>query len=308
MDELSQLDWLKEAQQIFSSQLASDSVAHAQLLGLEAGYGAELLLNHFASLALCDKPSRGRPCGFCRACHLVEANNHPDLHIVKPDGQQIKVDQIRHLCHSLVTTAQQGGRRVAIIYHSEKMNIAAANALLKTLEEPGDDTLLLLQTDTPSLLMPTISSRCQKINVHIPSKQQINVWLQANSQIKSDMSWCMPIVGGPLELIQALNSGYYQLLLGYRKAWSDSIQQGHLHSQLLEISEQEIVDVLNVYYLVLRQLVLQSKFADALHQAQIINLANEVMETRQRLSMMNNVNPAALCQQLMLKYRHIANG
>ncbi|RYV01293.1 DNA polymerase III subunit delta' [Shewanella sp. OPT22] len=307
MVKLNQLPWLSSASTIFAKQLSEDTMPHAQLLGIEHGYGAELLLEHLSNLALCNKPINGEACSFCHSCQLTAAGTHPDLHIIKPDGQQIKVDQIRQLCRALANTSQQGGKRIAVIYECEKMNVAAANALLKTLEEPGRDTLLLLQTSSPSLLMATISSRCQEIAVHLPSKDDLHVWLQQNSQVSGDMTWAMPIVGGPLNLIESVTSGYYQTLLSYRKDWSQSLMEGHLCTSFLDIDEKEIVDILDVLYLVLRQFVIQKKYADPLLQANIIKLASEVMTKRQRLTLMSNVSAPGLCQQIILKYRHLTN-
>ena len=307
MVKLNQLPWLTSASEIFAKQLSEDAMPHAQLLGIEYGYGAELLLHHFSCLALCDKPINDEACRFCHSCQLTAAGTHPDLHIVKPDGQQIKVDQIRELCSSLANTSQQGGKRIAVIYDCEKMNVAAANALLKTLEEPGKDTLLLLQTSSPNLLMATISSRCQKVAVHLPSKDELNNWLKQNSEVTGDTTWAVPLVGGPLNLIESIASGQYQTLLKYRKDWSQSLMEGHLCTSFLDIDEKEIVDILDVLYLVLRQFVIQRKYADPLLQANIIKLASEVMTIRQRLTLMSNVNAPGLCQQIMLKYRHLTN-
>lgn len=305
MVELDQLPWLKAAINIFLQQMNNNSIPHAQLLGIEHGYGANLLLEHFAKLALCDKPVNTKPCSVCHSCQLTKAGTHPDLHIIKPDGQQIKVDQIRQLCSVLANTSQQGGRRVAIIINCEKMNLAAANALLKTLEEPGKDTLLLLQTSAPGLLMATISSRCQKIAVTLPSKDEMKTWLQRHSNVTGNTTWALPLVGGPLNLIECIASGRYQTLLGYRKGWNQSLMKGHLCTSFLGINEKEIVDVLDVLYLVLRQFVIQKRYSDPLLQANIIKLASEVMTIRQKLSLMSNVNALGLCQQIMLKYRHL---
>ncbi len=307
MVKLDQLPWLDSATRIFLQQLENDSIPHAQLLGVEHGYGADLLLEYFAGLALCTKVIRNEPCGFCHSCQLTAANTHPDFYTIKPDGQQIKVDQIRQLCSSLANTSQQGGRRVAIIYDCEKMNVAAANALLKTLEEPGKDILLLLQTSSPSLLMATISSRCHKIAVTIPVKEDVNTWLKQHSDVTGDTTWAIPLVGGPLNLIECTSTDRYQALLTYRKDWGQSLIEGHLCTRFLDIGEKEIVDVLDVLYLVLRQFVIQKKFADPLLQTSIIKLASEVMVIRQKLSLMSNVNAPGLCQQIMLKYRHLTN-
>ncbi|MCL1077347.1 DNA polymerase III subunit delta' [Parashewanella spongiae] len=307
MVKLNELPWLDEAKHIFSRQLEKKSVSHAQLLSLEKGYGAKQLLGSLAQLTFCERPTQFTPCGLCKSCTLVESGNHPDFHQIVPDGNQIKVDQIRELCGDLTETAQQGGWRIAIIYSCEKLNKSAANALLKTLEEPGKQTLLLLQTESFGLLMPTITSRCQNILVKKPSKSQINDWLISQSPEYKGTNWCIPIVGGPLGLIESISSGHYNKLLNYRNNWSQSLSAGHLCASFLTVDEQTIVDVLDVLYLVFRQFILQNKFNDALLQAEVVKLAAEVMHMRQRLSLMSNINAPALCQQFILKYRHLVN-
>ena len=160
---LSQLPWLHTPFERFAQLCNQNHHSHAQLLPVDEALGGYQLANEMAQMALCLNKTPEGACQQCKSCLLYQAGNHPDVHWVRKDGAQIKVDQIRELCQSLLHTAQQGGARVAVIENSERMNTAAANALLKTLEEPGDNTLLILQTDTPASLLPTITSRCQKI-------------------------------------------------------------------------------------------------------------------------------------------------
>ncbi|MBO6226629.1 MAG: DNA polymerase III subunit, partial [Shewanella sp.] len=151
-----QLPWLEGPRQAFLAQLTRQKMPHAQLVGIDSAYGGELLSVFMARAAMCLQPTPAGACGFCKSCQLFDAGNHPDFYHIAADGNQIKVDQIRELCTRLTATAQQSGMRVAIIHHSERLNSAAANALLKTLEEPGKDTLLILQSDTPARLMATV--------------------------------------------------------------------------------------------------------------------------------------------------------
>lgn len=305
-----QLPWLEAPRQAFLAQLTRQKIPHAQLVGIDSAYGGELLAVFMARAAMCLQPTRVGACGFCKYCQLFDAGNHPDFYHIAADGNQIKVDQIRELCTRLTATAQQNGRRIALIHHSERLNSAAANALLKTLEEPGKDTLLILQSDTPARLMATVSSRCQRIPFVVPSREIIKNWLAQQCDIQEDVTWCLSVVGGPLKLAESLLSdgaqqSRYQSLLQFRKDWAQSLSSGHLCASLLMISEQQIIDVLKVLYLLMRQVLLKNSHQDAFIQAQIGNLAAKIMGMCHSLSTMPSVNYLALCQSYVLEYREI---
>ncbi|MDP5145339.1 DNA polymerase III subunit delta' [Shewanella sp. ULN5] len=310
---LTQLPWLLTPFERFARLCYRNEHSHAQLIPVDVALGGIQLAGEMAQMALCMDRTPVGACGKCKACLLFKAGNHPDLHWIRSDGSQIKVDQIRELCQSLIHTAQQSGARVAVIEHSERMNIAAANALLKTLEEPGNNTLLLLQTDTPANLLPTITSRCQKIAFITPTRNDIISWLaqqdllpQADAQgNRHDVTWCLGVVGGPIKLAESLTSKHYQQLLDYRQDWSASLQSGHLQNSLLKLSEQQIIDALKVLYLYLRQYVLKSNKLNPLIQARVIGLAGDVMHMSHKLTTMANVNTQALCQNYVLQFRHV---
>lgn len=118
---------------------------------------------HFAHFLLCKETNS--PCGQCHGCHLFNANSHPDFLLIEAEqaGQMIKIDQIRDLIQFVNETALQSGLRIIIIHPADAMNINAANALLKTLEEPAPHTLIILISDQSLRLPITITSRCQKI-------------------------------------------------------------------------------------------------------------------------------------------------
>jgi len=103
-------------------------------------------------------------CGHCRSCRKIDAGNHPDIKIVEPDGQQIKVDQIRELQKDLHYRPFEGKKRVFIIDEADRMGLSAGNSLLKTLEEPPRDSILILVTANFHALLSTVVSRCQRLN------------------------------------------------------------------------------------------------------------------------------------------------
>jgi DNA polymerase-3 subunit delta' len=110
---------------------------------------------------------------------LLKAGSHPDNYILEPEeaDKAIKVDQVRELVGFVVQTAQMGGRKVVLIEPAESMNVNAANALLKSLEEPSGDTVLLLVSHQTSRLLPTIKSRCQQQACPLPSEAMSLAWL-----------------------------------------------------------------------------------------------------------------------------------
>lgn len=153
--------------------------AHAYLLHGPAGIGKRALAERLMASLLCQHPGPSNACGECKSCLLLKAGSHPDNYVLEPEeaDKAIKVDQVRDLVSFIVQTAQLGGRKVVLIEPVESMNINAANALLKSLEEPSGDTVLLLVSHQPSRLLPTIKSRCVQQACPLPSEAMSMQWL-----------------------------------------------------------------------------------------------------------------------------------
>ncbi|MCQ4267192.1 DNA polymerase III subunit delta' [Pseudomonas stutzeri] len=153
--------------------------AHAYLLHGPRGIGKRLLAEQFAASLLCQNPSAAGACGRCKACQLLAAHTHPDYYVLEPEDvdKAIRVDQVRDLVGFVTQTAQLGGRKMVLLEPVEAMNLNAANALLKSLEEPSGETILLLVSHQPSRLLPTIKSRCVQQACPLPSRQQSLEWL-----------------------------------------------------------------------------------------------------------------------------------
>jgi DNA polymerase-3 subunit delta' len=178
-----------------------DALPHALLLCGPAGLGKREFVRRFILGLLCERSSDGVACGECRSCKLLAAGSHPDLVTLglglRKDGVQrseIVVDQIRELSARLAMSSQFGGWQVAIIDPADGMNAAAANALLKTLEEPSAQTMLLLLADAPWRLPQTIRSRCQRVEFQLPAQDDAMAWLQA--QGVADAAAALTATGG----------------------------------------------------------------------------------------------------------------
>ena len=158
----------------------NNQLAHAYLIAGSAGLGLQLFAVKLAHLLLCVHPEAGRTCNECRQCRLIAKNQHPDLHRVRPEGtsRAVKVNQIREASEFLSMTSHAGGPKIVIIEQSHQMNPSAANALLKTLEEPNPDSYLLLVTESASAVMATIKSRCQRLQFETPRFEDSLEWLR----------------------------------------------------------------------------------------------------------------------------------
>ena len=177
--------WHVELWSRLQARRQRNALPHALLLCGPQGLGKRDFLRRFVRGLLCQHPDNGDACGNCRSCLLFDAGTHPDYVALsfglRKDGvqrQDIVVDQIRELSARLATASQFGGWQIASIDPADAMNTAAANALLKTLEEPATQTMLILVADAPWRMPATIRSRCQRMDFQLPQREESLAWLQ----------------------------------------------------------------------------------------------------------------------------------
>lgn len=173
--------WQQSQWQKVQQQLQADKLPHALLLKGPEGLGKQGFAVQLANSLLCQvRDNEGHACGQCAACHLLAAETHPDLFVLQAEerGKAIKVDSVRQLSVKLNLTSQYGGFKVAIIFDAHDMNINASNSLLKTLEEPASDAVLILVSSNPQKLPVTVRSRCQAINFTVPDSTTSSSWLK----------------------------------------------------------------------------------------------------------------------------------
>lgn len=151
--------------QMLQQRLNKQCLPHALLLIGQNHSEMTEFARAFAKLVLCEQARDSEACNNCHACHLMNANSHPDFLCIEPapKKQTIGVDQIREMVEQVAETPLQGRYRVVVIHPASAMNINAANALLKTLEEPAPNTLIMLVSDESLRLSQTILSRCQRV-------------------------------------------------------------------------------------------------------------------------------------------------
>lgn len=176
---MSHLPWLAAEQAALNASIAEDRLGHAPMILGSAGVGKRELARWLATRLLCLAPVDGQACGACASCRLIPEGTHPDFFRLEPDEgkTEIRVDQVRAFIDSVTLTPSIGDYRVGLIEPADRMNRNAANALLKTLEEPSHGVWLVLVTDRPDRLPVTIRSRCQVRQVPVPSPAEAESWL-----------------------------------------------------------------------------------------------------------------------------------
>jgi DNA polymerase III subunit delta' len=173
--------WLHPAREQLLAAVNQDRVAHALLVQDAPGAGGAQLAGWLAQRLLCVAPTSQGPCGACTACRSVAEDRHPDFTRIGllEESKQIRVEQVRELAAHLALASHQGGFKVALIDPADALNWNAANALLKTLEEPPARTVLILVAQQPSRLPATLLSRCQRVRIRVPGRGPALQWLQS---------------------------------------------------------------------------------------------------------------------------------
>ena len=181
-DRYQYLPWQEAQWRQLQQSALQGRLPHALLLCGASGLGKEHFAFSFAQSSLCaDRDADGQACGKCRHCRLVSSGHHPDFQWVRPEegskSGDIKIETIRHFTDRASLTAHSADYKVIVIQPAHRMNSAAANSLLKTLEEPTPRTIILLLTDQPARLLPTIRSRCQTLLFRPPERGEALSWL-----------------------------------------------------------------------------------------------------------------------------------
>jgi DNA polymerase-3 subunit delta' len=226
------LPWQQSQWHALSERKTQERLPHALLLHGTAGVGKGHLARLLALSLLCENLQQELPCNNCHACQMFAAGSHPDFFLASTaygmndqtddDGEsksrkakkptapskQIKVDCIRDLIHFSTHSAHQSGKRVAIIEPAELLNHNAANALLKTLEEPGEGLFIILVSHQPSRLLPTLRSRCQALLCQTPDHAQSLEWLRHHISPERAETALAFSHAAPLKALAAVHADY----------------------------------------------------------------------------------------------------
>ena len=215
---------------LLKHHVATGELRHAYLLTGSQGVGRRTLALRFSQAINClQPPAPGEPCLTCRPCMQIEKMQHPDLHLLQAEqlGGTLKVDQVRELQRSLSRTPYEAHYQIAWLLRFEEAHISAANALLKTLEEPGSKVILLLTAESVERVIPTIASRCEILRLQPLPSHVLSQALSENWGIPPDEAALFAALSGG-------RPGYAHYLyqnpseLDQRNTWLDE------HARMLE--------------------------------------------------------------------------
>ena len=194
-----------------------EKLHHGLLLAGVPGIGKGIFARHLAASLLCESELATRACGVCQSCKWMQQLGHPDLRVIMPEDQdplfvasgskkpsrEIRIDQVRALASFMAVSSHRGGWRIVIIDPAEAMNSITANGLLKTLEEPGPQTLIILSCGHADRLPATIRSRCRLVPLASPPASEAIEWLLANgAEDKAAAHQALRAAGSPMHALQ----------------------------------------------------------------------------------------------------------
>lgn len=284
------LPWHQEVWAQVRGQILADRLPHAILLQGLPGSGRRQFADALCAFLLCQSAEQ-KPCGHCRQCQLYVSGNHPDVLILEPEdnGKSIKIDQVRRLGQFVGQTSNQANAtKLIVLRPAEALGQAAANSLLKNLEEPPGKTLFMLIAEPGTALLPTIRSRCQAIALPAADETQAMDWLHQHSSASAeDLRSALQLAPGcPITALVLLEQGI--------PAWRTGLE-----AQLAELADRRV------------SAVALAKLASAQPAVRAIHLVEEVSarDSRQfaQLNQLQNLRRELAFQQKLIPLKQQLN-
>lgn len=282
--------WQESQWQLIQKRFHTRTIPHSLLLSGPKGLGKTHFANSLARLLLCEQAliNFSFACGQCKQCLWLEAGTHPNYTIISPEeeGKLIKIEQIREIIEQLNKTSQDGNYKVVILEPIEAMNIAAANALLKTLEEPAGKVCFILISHRLFSVPATIRSRCQTINFNIPSTSVASHWIQQQIQITDNELEILLVLTDniPLQALNLIKNDSIKQYESLIKAILENTPKKLSLTQLANFFQGiEITNILNIFMLIIMELI-------RFHANQPIKLLNRYLKPQLLSSKIDTLN------------------
>lgn len=318
--------WLNGPYRQLIAQYQGDRGHHALLMHAARGMGDEALVYGLSRWLLCQHPEGEKSCGKCHSCNLMIAGNHPDWHVLTPEKgkSSLGVEPVRQLIETLYNFSQQGGAKVVWLPHAELLTEAAANALLKTLEEPPENTYFLLGCHEPSRLLPTLRSRCFYWHLATPDAAHASQWISRQLQVAPlAIQTALRLGGGtPLAALELLQPERWKQREQLCQQFSLSWQQRDWLSLLPQLNHDDaadrlfwlcslLLDVIKTqqgagnFVINLDQQPLINQLASGLRNAALQKHLQGWMECRQQLLSIVGVNRELLLTEQLLEWESV---
>lgn len=304
-------------------------LSHALLLAGPQGVGKLDFALNFAKLLLCETDSdTDTTCNSCMACKLLQANAHPDLLLIvnaKETKKTIKIEEIRAITHKLSQKSHRNGYKIVIIENAEIMTLAASNALLKTLEEPPGQSILILTTKQPTLLPITIRSRCQLLTFYTIAQETAKQWLAQYTNINAiPIDNLLNITNNaPLLTLELINDGTWHnfsaILSAFTKLASKQISALQFAQLCIELEleyillhlQRIVLDILRIKLTSKQQFITNTndlttitKLAHNMNVLELTKLADLITTKLRQLS--HNLNKQLLLEELGFSIKRIS--
>lgn len=281
---------------LLTNAVQTNNVLHSYLFVGIQGIGKSLFAKEFAHMILCSSKQE-RPCKTCKSCLEFQGESHPDFLQIEPeDGKTIKIEQIRYLQEKIAEKPVTSEKKVYIIQECDKMTKEAANALLKTLEEPPSYAVLILMTANESKLLVTIKSRCTKIAFQSLSEEEIKTYLKSQNNEQNMTSHmikqCQGSIGRLIKLREE-QEAYTQVENVMNSIKKEDITQLWKKAEVLYQAKEKIMDLLDYMNVI---------FSEKLREEQDMRYTKAVAiieETKKRITA--NANYDMSIDNLLLK-------
>lgn len=283
---------------LLNNTIQTNNELHSYLFTGIDGIGKSLFAREFAQAILCSAKQE-KPCKVCKSCLEFQGESHPDFLKIEPeDGKTIKIEQIRYLQEKIAEKPVTSDKKVYVIENSDKMTREAANALLKTLEEPPSYAILILITANESKLLVTIKSRCTKIAFQSLSEEEIKTYLKSqdngqNFNMTNNMiKQCQGSIGRAIKIGEE-QEAYNQIEDIISKLKKEDITQIWRKAEILYQAKEKITDLLDYMNVVFFEKLCKEQ------DMRYTNAVNIVEETKRRITA--NANYDMAIDNLLLK-------
>jgi len=312
------------ASKIITNSIQKKRISHAYLIQGERGTGKKDIALLLAKVLFCKNKRDVEPCQTCNICRRIDSGNHPDVHWIQPEGQSIKIEQIKKLQEEFIYSGMESNQKVYIITGADTLTLNAANRILKFLEEPNKKTTAILLTENIQAIIPTIRSRCQLIDLQPLNPSQFQqqlmthniseknaIFLSALTNNLNDAlalyedDWFAQARKIVLQLIDTYSTNSSDVYLFIHKHWIPHFKERDQQEQGLDLLLIAFKDVLYYHIGNLKSLVVFSQNDVVLERAvinfpeeRLLTTLNAILKAKRKIK--QNVHPTLVMEQLAL--------